>query len=257
MKLLEDKVAVITGGGSGQGAAASRLFAEHGAAVVVADWDSDGAERSVQDVTVAGGRAVAVKVDVSREEDVARMIETAVSEFGRLDVLFNNAGVGFSAPAHLRMANVVDTPVSAWDGILGINLRGVALGCRFALPVMAAQGGGVIVNNASINAIVGLTGADAYTAAKGGVAALTRSMAVEWGRQGIRVNCICPGGVDTPMVKELLADPAAQAGMEAMCPLGRPARPEELASVALFLASDMASYVNGAVIPVDGGWTAQ
>ena len=131
------------------------------------------------------------------------------------------------------------------------------MGCKHAIPVMVRQGGGVIINNASINALVAMPGADAYTAAKGGIVALTRVLASDWGPKGVRVNCICPGGVDTPMIAPVLQDPQVRAAMEANCPLGRVASPEEIARVALFLASDDSSYVNGVILPVDGGWTAR
>jgi meso-butanediol dehydrogenase/(S,S)-butanediol dehydrogenase/diacetyl reductase len=185
------------------------------------------------------------------------MIRTALDSFSRLDVLFNNAGIGFSATDRYTMASVVDTPEEAWDAILAINLKGPALGCKHAIPVMVDQGGGTIVNNASINGLVALSGADAYTAAKGGVVALTRVLAADWGPKGIRVNCICPGPVETPMIAGVLTDPQVLDYMQGNCPLGRVARPEEIAQVALFLASDAASYVNGVIIPVDGGWTAR
>ncbi|QYJ16595.1 Dihydroanticapsin 7-dehydrogenase [Rubrobacter xylanophilus DSM 9941] len=253
---LEGKVAAITGAASGQGRASAKLFASEGAKVVVADIDEDGARRAVEEINGAGGEAIAVKVDVSREPEVEAMIERTVKEYGRLDVLFNNAGVGYSASGRMKMASVVETPEKDWDAILAINLKGVAMGCKHAIPVMEEQGGGTIINNASINALVGLPGADAYTAAKGGVVALSRVLAVEWGPRGIRVNCICPGGVDTPMIAPVISDERVMQSMKQNTPLGRLARPEEIASVALFLASEEASYLNGAIIPVDGGWTA-
>ncbi len=254
---LTGKVAVVTGGGSGQGAAACRLFARHGAAVVVADWNGDAADSIAAEIDADGGTAVACRTDVSSEADIKAMIRTATGTYGRLDVLFNNAGIGFSARSRYAMAGLVDTPLQDWNAILAINLTGVALGCKHALPVMAEQGGGAIVNNSSINALVALSGADAYTAAKGGVVALTRVLAIDWGPRGVRVNCICPGGVNTPMVAEALQAPGAAEAIKQANPLGRVAEPEELAAVALFLASDAASYINGAVLPVDGGWTAR
>jgi NAD(P)-dependent dehydrogenase (short-subunit alcohol dehydrogenase family) len=254
---LNDKVAVITGAAGGQGQAAARLFAEEGARLVVSDINGDGAEKTAQEIRDAGGEALALRTDVSREKDVAEMIRVAVDEFGALDVLFNNAGVGYSAADRLTMASVVDTPEEDWDSILAINLKSVAMGCKHAIPVMVENGGGAIVNNASINALVGLSGADAYTAAKGGIVALTRVLAVDWGPSEVRVNCICPGGVDTPMLAPVVEDEEILGFMRESTPLGRLARPEETARVALFLASDDASYMNGAVVPVDGGWTAR
>lgn len=254
---LNDKVAVITGAAGGQGQAAARLFAEEGARLVVTDIDEEGAEKTAEEIRDAGGEAIALRTDVSREKDVAEMIRAAVDEFGTLDVLFNNAGVGYSAADRLTMASVVDTPEKDWDAILAINLKGVAMGCKHAIPVMVENGGGAIVNNASINALGALSGADAYTAAKGGIVALTRVLAVDWGPSGVRVNCICPGGVDTPMIAPAIEDEQIPGFMRESTPLGRLARPEETARVALFLASDEASYMNGAIVPVDGGWTAR
>jgi NAD(P)-dependent dehydrogenase (short-subunit alcohol dehydrogenase family) len=253
---LNDKVAVITGAAGGQGQAAARLFAEEGARLVVSDIDREGAEKTAQEIRDTGGEALALRTDVSREKDVAEMIRAAVDEFGTVDILFNNAGVGYSAADRLTMASVVDTPEEDWDAVLAINLKGAAMGCKHAIPIMVENGGGAIVNNASINALVALSGADAYTAAKGGIVALTRVLAVDWGPRGVRVNCICPGGVDTAMIAPAIADEEVLSFMLESTPLGRLARPEEIAQVALFLASDEASFMNGAIVPVDGGWTA-
>ncbi len=252
---LHDRVALITGAASGVGRSAARLFAESGAPVVAADWDKAGVKAVAAELAGAGHRVTPVAVDISQEASVEAMLRTAVESYGRINVLFNNAGVGPSASARYTMANVVETPPEAWDSILAINLKGPALVSRQVIPVMLGSGG-CIVNNASINGLVAVPGADAYTASKGGLVALTRAMAAEWGRQGIRVNCICPGPVDTPMNAPWLQDPAKVRFFESSCPLGRVATAEEVAQVALFLASDAASYLNGAVIPVDGGWTA-
>jgi NAD(P)-dependent dehydrogenase (short-subunit alcohol dehydrogenase family) len=254
---LADKVAIVTGGAAGQGRAACELFAAAGARVVVADIDGEGAREVAEQIAGAGGRAVSVAADVSQEPDVKAMVATALDRFDGLDALFNNAGIGYSAGSRYTMASVVDTPVEDWERILAINLTGVALGCKHAIPRMVERGGGSIVNNASVNALAGLPGADAYTAAKGGIVALTRVLAVEWGPKGVRVNAICPGAVDTQMIAPALEDAAVSEAMLASTPLGRLARPEETAQVAVFLASDAASYVNGAIIPVDGGWTAR
>lgn len=232
---LHDKVAVITGAAGGQGQAAVRLFAGEGARLVVADIDKDGAEKTAEEIRDAGGEAIALRTDVSREKDVTEMIRVAMNEFGALDVLFNNAGVGYSATDRLTMASAVDTPEEDRDSILAINLKSVAMGCKHAIPVMVENGGGAIVNNASINALVALSGADAYTAAKGGIMALTRVLAVGWGPRGVRVNCICPGGVDTPMITPVLEDEEVLGFMRESTPLGRLDRPEETARVALFL----------------------
>lgn len=252
MTRFQDKVVLVTGGGSGQGAETCRLFAAEGANVFVADWNGDAAQAIADEI---GGHAIAV--DVSKDADVQRMIRTATETAGRLDILVNNAGVGYSETGRFTMANVVDTPEDAWDAIIAINLKGVAMGCKYALPIMAAQGAGAIVNIASISALVATPGADAYTASKGGVVALTRVMAAEWAPKGVRVNCICPGGVDTPMISAFMDDLRDSGGVLESVPMGRVAQPAEIARMTLALASEDASYVTGVILPVDGGMTAQ
>jgi NAD(P)-dependent dehydrogenase (short-subunit alcohol dehydrogenase family) len=247
---LSGKVVVVTGGASGQGEASCRLFAAEGAKVVVADWNGAGAARVADDIGTA-----AFTVDVSQEDQVAAMIDFACQRFGKLDVLFNNAGVGYSSSARFKMASIVETPGDAWDAILGINLKGQAMGCKYAIPRMLEAGGGAIINNASIMAIAGVPGADAYTAAKGGVIALTRTLAVEWASRGIRVNCICPGTIETPMVGAITSD-AERARLGDSTPMKRVGQADEIARAALFLASSDSSYVTGVMLPVDGGWSA-
>jgi len=249
---FQGKVVLVTGGGSGQGAETCRLFAAEGADVAVADWNGDAARAVADEI---GGRAIVV--DVSREAEVKQMVESAAQPAGRLDILVNNAGVGYSESGRFKMAGVVDTPEEAWDAILAINLKGVAMGCKHALPIMAAQGGGAIVNIASINALVAMPGADAYTASKGGIVALTRVLARDWAPRGIRVNCICPGGVDTPMIAGVVEQLASENRELHPIPLGRIAQPAEIARMTLALASEDASYVTGVILPVDGGATAQ
>lgn len=246
------RVVIVTGGASGQGRAAAEMFAERGAKVVIADIDASGAKA----VAAAVG-GMAMTVDISREADVRALVAATCERYGGLDVLFNNAGVGFSATARYKMASIVDTPEEAWDAILAINLKGAAMACKHAIPRMLEGGGGAIVNNASINAIAGVLGADAYTAAKGGLVALTRALAVEWGAKKIRTNCICPGPIDTPMISSLLGTEAFRASMTGSIPQGRIGKAEEVARVVVFLASDDASYLNGVILPVDGGWSAK
>lgn len=253
---LNGSIVFVTGAASGQGKATVRLFAEEGATVIVADRHGDAAEQTAGELRSVGHSAMAVKVDVSDADAVRATFEAVVEEYGRVDVLVNNAAVGFSENSRLTMANVVDTPLDHWNAILAINLTGPALCAKAVLPLMAEQGSGVIINIASINGLVGLTGADAYTATKGGLIALTRSIAAEWSARGIRVNCICPGGVDTPMIAQILENPEAKDALSAQSPMGRLATPEEIAAVSVFLASPLASYVNGVVLPVDGGYTA-
>lgn len=253
---LNGSIVFVTGAASGQGKATVRLFAEEGATVIVADRHGDAAEQTAGELRSVGHSAMAVKVDVSDADAVRAAFEAVVEEYGRVDVLVNNAAVGFSENSRLTMANVVDTPLDHWNAILAINLTGPALCAKAVLPLMAEQGSGVIINIASINGLVGLTGADAYTATKGGLIALTRSIAAEWSARGIRVNCICPGGVDTPMIAQILENPEAKDALSAQSPMGRLATPEEIAAVSVFLASPLAGYVNGVVLPVDGGYTA-
>jgi NAD(P)-dependent dehydrogenase (short-subunit alcohol dehydrogenase family) len=251
------RVVVITGAGSGIGRAAARLFAEDGYAVVVSDVDGDKASMVAEEIRALGADAVGYQLDIRSEPQVRAMVASVLASYGRLDVLFNNAGIGPSATGKARMASVVDTPEEAWDTVLSTNLKGPFLVLKHVIPVMVDHGGGSIINNASINGLVAVPGADAYTASKGGLIALTRVLAADWGPKGVRVNVICPGPVDTPMNRPWLEDAAKAAYLTSSCPLGRVATPEEVAGVALFLASGAASYLNGAVIPVDGGWTAR
>jgi NAD(P)-dependent dehydrogenase (short-subunit alcohol dehydrogenase family) len=252
MPRLEGKVAVITGAGSGIGRVAASLFAAEGARVVVADVVGDRAGAAADDIVADGGSATAVEVDVSEEEQVAAMVATAVSTYGQLHVLFNNAGIFPDDDGGL-----LDTPPSTWQTVMEVNLKGVWLGCRAAVPAMLASGGGSIVNVASFVALMGAATAQmAYTASKGGVLALTRELAVEYARQGIRANSICPGPIETPLLAELLADPDRRQRRLVHIPMGRFGRPEEIARAALFLASDDASFVTGSALVVDGGITA-
>jgi len=249
---LSGKVALITGAGSGIGRVAAELFASEGASVVVADVVADAAGDTVAAITSAGGVAVAVTVDVADETQVADMVGVAVDAFGGLHVLFNNAGI-FPGDD----GGVLDTPPSTWDRVMQVNLKGVWLGCRAAVPAMIASGGGSIVNVASFVALMGAATAQvAYTASKGGVLAFTRELAVEYARSGIRANSLCPGPIDTPLLAELLADPARRQRRLVHVPMGRLGRPEEIARAALFLASDDSSFMTGSALVVDGGITA-
>jgi len=248
---LKDKVALITGAGSGIGREAALLFAREGASVVVADVADEGGRTTVADIEAAGGRARFVHADVSRSDDVRGMVAEAEKTYGRLNVLFNNAGVFPDADG-----SVLDTDEETWDFVMRINLKGVFLGCKHGIPALLRAGGGSIVNTASFVALMGAaTPQIAYTASKGGVLALTREVAIEFARKGIRANAICPGPVDTPLLAELFRDPARRARRMVHIPFGRLARPTEVAQAALFLASDDSSYINGAALTVDGGIT--
>src|SRR5947209_2186507 len=249
---LEGKVALITGAGSGMGRAAAELFATEGAKIVVTDVVDDAGNATVGAVRAAGGDATYVRADVSSWSDCEAMVQCATDTYGGLHVLYNNAGI-FPADD----GGVLDTPESTWDKVMEINLKGVWLGCRAGIPAMIASGGGSIVNVASFVALMGAATAQvAYTASKGGVLSMTREIAVEYARQGIRANALCPGPIETPLLRELLADPDRRARRMVHIPMGRLGRAEELAKAALFLASDDASFMTGAALVVDGGITA-
>ena len=249
---LADKVAIVTGAGSGIGRAASELFAGEGASVVVADIDRDAAQATVDSIVTSGGRAEAVAVDVSDEDHVKTMVETATVVFGGLHVMFNCAGI-FPASD----GGVADTPPDVWDHVMRVNLKSVWLCCRAGLPALEASGSGSIVNVASFVALMGAATAQvAYTASKGGVLAFTRELAVEVARKGVRANSLCPGPIETPLLAELIADPARRDRRIVHIPMGRFGQAEEIARAALFLASDDSSFMTGASLVVDGGITA-
>ncbi len=252
MGRLDGKVALITGGASGMGRVAAALFAREGARVVVTDVSDEAGERTAGEIRAWGGDALYVHADVSKAADAEDMVARTMDRFGSLDVLYNNAGV-FPADD----GSPVSTPESTWDLVMNINLKGVFLGCKFGIPAMLASGGGSIVNVASFVAIVGAaTSQIAYTASKGGVLAMTREIAVEYARQGIRANALCPGPIETPLLAELLSDPERRQRRLVHIPLGRLGQAEEIANAALFLASDESSFMTGATFVVDGGITA-
>jgi NAD(P)-dependent dehydrogenase (short-subunit alcohol dehydrogenase family) len=239
---------LITGAGSGIGRATARLFAERGGAVVVADINHAAAEETVALVRAAGGRAEASACDVTRTEDVEAAVALARHAFGRLDVVINCAGI-------LRVASLEDTSEKDWDEVLAVNLTGAFLLTRAALRALREQGGGAIVHIASRAALRAKEGHGAYSAAKAGILQLTQMAAVEGARHGIRVNCVCPGFIDTPMTRGGYDMDAAIAAWKAVCPLGRVGTPEDIAKAMLFLVSDDAGFITGVALPVDGGRT--
>ncbi len=247
---LAGKVCLITGAGGGMGRVGATTFAREGATVVVVDADGGAAEETVSRVAADGGEAVALAADVSTEDGAEAMADLAISTFGRLDVLYNNAGI-MPAADH----SVIDTDVETWDQVMAVNLRGVFLGCKHAIPHMVEQGTGSIINIASFVALVGCSvPQDAYTASKGAVIALTRSLAVQFGPSGVRTNAISPGPVETPLLMDwLVKDEEAKQVRLARNPTGRFGKPEEVVSAALYLASDESRWTNGSNLVVDGG----
>jgi NAD(P)-dependent dehydrogenase (short-subunit alcohol dehydrogenase family) len=249
---LEGKVALITGAASGMGKLAAELFAREGASVLVVDVTDEAGEAAAQGIRVAGGEAGYVHADVSRAADCQAMVAEALERYGGLHVLYNNAGVFLGDDG-----SVVETPEETWDRVMRINLKGVFLGCKYGIPAMLDSGGGSIINVASFVALVGAaTPQIAYTASKGGVLSMTREIAVEFARRGIRANALCPGPIETPLLAELLADPARRERRLVHIPIGRLGRADEVANAALFLASDDSSLMTGATFVVDGGVTA-
>ncbi|ANE45952.1 short-chain dehydrogenase [Paenibacillus swuensis] len=244
---LRDKVAVITGGASGIGLAAARLFAQEGAKLVIGDTSDEG-QQVVNTLMREGHEAMFVYTDVSKEAEVRGLMEAAVSRFGRVDVLFANAGIGEASPAD-------EVPLEKWQRVMDVNLTGVFLSDKYAIQQMMKQGGGVIINNASILGHVGQNGVTSNAAAKGGVVNMTRSLGVTYAKEGIRINAVCPGYVETPMLADA-SEPERRA-LEEAHPIGRLGRAEEVAKAVLFLASDDASFVVGSSLMVDGGYTAQ
>jgi NAD(P)-dependent dehydrogenase (short-subunit alcohol dehydrogenase family) len=242
---------LVTGAGSGIGRAAAQLFAKDGGRLIVVDQDEGEAEATATSIREAGGEALAIGADVSREADCRAMVERALDAYGRLHVAFNNAGVGASGFA------VADEEEVTWSRLIDVNLKGIFLGMKYQIPAMIGAGGGAIVNTASVAGLVGERGIGAYSASKHGVVGLTRTAALDYIGQGVRINAVCPGATRTRLLANWFQDPQVEAFILSRHPIGRIAEPEEIARVVLFLASDDASYIVGQAIAVDGGLTAQ
>jgi NAD(P)-dependent dehydrogenase (short-subunit alcohol dehydrogenase family) len=248
--LLPGKIAIVTGAGSGIGRASALRFAAEGASVVAADLRGPKVEETVAMIESDGGVAVPCVADVADAADAERMVAAAVDAFGGLDALFNNAGT-------IRPGTAVKLSQDDWDLVMAVNVRSVFLGAKYAVPAMDDRGGGAIVSTASVSGLSGDPANVVYSASKAAVINLTRSLAIDHARQQIRVNCICPGAVDTPPVGRMLADPDARARAERSHPLGRIGRPEDIAAAAVWLCSDESSWITGHALVVDGGLTAQ
>jgi NAD(P)-dependent dehydrogenase (short-subunit alcohol dehydrogenase family) len=250
MKILENKVAIITGGGSGIGKAISLLYASEGAKIVVSDVNEQGGNETVSEIKTKGGDALFIKADTSKPGDSKNVVEQAVKTFGGLHIAVNNAGIG--GP----LKPIGEYPIEGWEKVISINLSGVFYGLRYQIPAMLASGGGTIVNIASILGKVGTPNACAYVAAKHGVVGLTEAAALEYANQKIRVNSIGPGYIITPLLTKSL-DETAMKGLISLHPMGRLGKSEEVAELALFLNSDKSSFVTGSYYNVDGGYLAQ
>ena len=247
---LEGKVALISGGARGQGAAEARLFAQEGAKVVIGDILDEEGEVVAAEIARSGGEARFVHLDVTQEVEWSHAVDAAVSSFGKLNVLVNNAAI-------ILLGRVEDTTAEHWDRVMGVNAKGVFLGTKLAIPEMRKAGGGSIINVASVAGLVGTSVTTAYPASKGAVRLLTKATAVQYGGEGIRANTIFPGPVDTPMLRGALPDEASVQSSMAPIILGRLGTPEDIAYGALYLASDESSFVTGSELVIDGGVTAQ
>lgn len=252
---LKNKVAIITGAGGGQGRAAALLFAREGAKIVASDWNAASGDETVAQIRTAGGDAIHIGADVSASAQVRRLVDSALESYGRIDILYNNAGVGYSSS--LSMRDILQTPEEDWDRVLAINLKSIFLTCKFAIPEMLKAGGGSIINTSSVAALIGGEDAHAYTASKGGMISLSRALAVEFGPRNVRVNCICPGVIDTAMVQPVVGPLKDPSRPFRASPIRRLGTPDDIAYCALYLASDESSFVTGAVFVIDGGISAR
>ncbi len=251
MALLDGKVALVTGGASGIGRSAAVLYAQNGAKVVVSDVDEAGGKETVRMVEQASGAAAFVRADVASPQDCQRLVDAAVEQYGRLDIAFNNAGIGGESNP------VADYSIEGWQKVISINLSGVFYCMKFEIPAMLKVGGGAIVNMSSILGQVGFASSPAYVAAKHGVVGLTRAAALDYAQQGVRVNAVGPGFISTPMIAAAQQDQQMNDMLVSMHPIGRLGRPEEVAELVIWLSSDKASFITGSYYPVEGGYLAR
>lgn len=245
--LLENKVAIITGAGSGFGRATAELYAKEGAKIVAVDFNEETVQETVTAIQDNGGQAVAVKADVSMDEDVKNFIQTAIDTYGKIDILFNNAGI--YAPG-----TVEETDIDDWNHSLDVNITALFLAGKYAMPYLKESKGNII-NTASAGGIIGFPNAISYATTKGAVISFTRAMAVDYAEAGVRINAICPGTGETGMTKDLLEIDEIYEGFVSPIPMKRLGKPNDIANAALFLGSDQASYITGHALPIDGGWT--
>jgi NAD(P)-dependent dehydrogenase (short-subunit alcohol dehydrogenase family) len=245
------KSVLVTGCGSGIGRATALAFADEGADLVLGDWNAEAGEQVAAQARARGARAEFLRTDVSKAADCEALVARAVALHGRLDVAFNNAGI------NIRVAPIVDITEDEWQRIMAVNLTGVYLSMKYEIPAIKRSGGGAIINTASVGGVIGTAGVSPYCASKHAVLGLTKSVALEYIRDGIRINAICPGATRTAMLEEWFRNPEVEKAVLAQSPAGRIAEPEEMASVVLFLASDAASFVAGAALMADGAFTVQ
>lgn len=247
---LKNKIAIITGAGSGIGRAIALAFSKEGAKTVIADWSEEGGKETAQQIKKQDGEAVFVKTDVSNSGDIDKMVKTCLDNFGQIDILVNNAGI-------VKFGSLHEMSEEDWDQVLDVDLKSVFLGSKKVIPEMIKQGKGKIINITSIAGMVGFDKTSAYCAAKGGMIALTKEMTLEYASKKINVNCIAPGVIKTAMTKDMLADPATKQLLETSTLYPRLGEPEDIAQAAVYLASNESDFVNGEVLVVDGGWIAK
>lgn len=245
---LKGKTAIVTGGASGIGEATVREMVKEGSHVLIADLNDSAGQKLAEELNSSETKVIYQRVNVTNEEDIANMVEKAVAEFGKLDIIFNNAGIGSTAPS-------IELSYEDWKKTISVNLDGVFLCAKHAIKAMIKNGGGSVINCASILGHVGQAATASYSAAKGGVVNLTRTLAIEYAKENIRVNAVCPGYIETPLLNQL--DEATKKHLTSLHPIGRLGKPEEVAKAVIFLASDDASFITGANLLVDGGYTAQ